>query len=111
MKLRSKSTGCMLHFRVTDRATGKTWPLYPEGNLALRQFIKMCGRPHMIIQYAHYIGSKLEEKGHKNPIIKVKSFAGLNFRPLQPLIDPEANLMEAEYSTFSHAQWILPLKE
>ena len=73
--------------------------------------MKMCGRPHMLIQYAHHLGRKLEEKGHKDPIIKVISYAGLNYRPVQPYIDPEVDLMKAEYSTFSHAKWILPMKE
>jgi len=65
----------------------------------------------MLIQYAHHLVRKLEEKGHKNPIIKVISYAGLNYRPVQPYIDPEVDLMKAEYSTFSHAKSILPMKE
>ena len=71
----------------------------------------MCMRPHMIIQFAHFLGGKLEEQGIRDPIIKVKSLVSLNYRPSKTLIDPEANLMEKEYSTFSHADWILPLKE
>jgi vitamin K-dependent gamma-carboxylase len=111
MKLRTKMNGCMVHFRVTDRETGKTWSVYPKGNLTFRQHMRMCARPHMIIQYAHHLGRKLEERGHKNPIIKVVSYAGLNYRKPQPFIDPNVNLMEAEHSTFSHADWILPMKE
>lgn len=65
----------------------------------------------MIIQYAHLLGKRLEDKGIDNPIIKVNSWVRLNFRPWQRLIDLDVNMVEEEYVTFSSAKWILPLKE
>lgn len=110
MKLRSKKY-CRLNFIAINPQTGKTWEMRSESHLNYRQFSKMCQRPHMIIQYARYLGKRLEDKGIKGSIIKVNSRARFNFRPWRRMIDPDANIMKEEYSTFSHAKWILPLKE
>jgi hypothetical protein len=110
MKLRSKKY-CHLNFLATDPATGKTWEIRTEDILTFRQFSKMCQQPRMIYQYAQYLGKKLESEGIKNPIIKVNSWARFNFRPFKRMIDPDANLYEEEFTTFSSAKWILPLGE
>ena len=110
MKLRDKG-GCRLHFFVTNPETGETWPIPAEPYLALRQFIRMCQRPHMIIQFAHYLDKEMEEAGINNPIINARTLVSLNYRPSQALIDPDVNLTEEEYSIFKHAEWIVPLKE
>ena len=65
----------------------------------------------MIIQYAHFLGHKMEKDGIKDPIINIKSLISLNYRPRQAIIDPNVNMMDVDYSTFRHADWILPLKE
>jgi len=110
MKLRDKGE-CRLGFFATNRETGET-SLIPLGRfLAVRQFIRMCQRPHMIIQFAHFLGKKLEEEGISNPIITARTLVSLNYRPPQSLIDPDVNLTEEEYSVFKHSKWILPLKE
>ena len=110
MKLRSKQN-CQLTFIATNPQTGGTWVIFPEGNLDYRQYLRMCRRPHMIIQYAHALGKKMENLGIQNPIIKINSMISLNYRPLHRMIDPDVNILKEEYSTFSHAEWILPLKE
>ena len=110
MKLRTKGN-CQVNFIATNPETEETWVIFPQGNLILRQFSKMCIRPHMIFQYGQYLGKQLETQGVKSPIIKINSLASLNFRPRQRMIDPDVNILKEEYSTFSHAKWILPLKE
>ena len=110
MKLRSKYE-CRLRFFATDPETGETWHIFGKFPVSLKQYLKMCQRPHMIIQFAHYLGDKLEEQGIRDPIIRVDSRVSLNYRPLHIMVDREVNLMEKEYSTFSHADWIVPLKE
>ena len=110
MKLRSKEN-CSVNFMATNPKTGETWPIFPAGNLDYRQFKIMCGHPRMIAQYAKYLGARLEREGEiENPIIKVISKVSLNFRPHQPIIDPEANLLEVDTSPFHHAKWITSLK-
>ena len=65
----------------------------------------------MIIQYAHHLGKLLEEQGVHSPIVKARTLVAYNYRPPQTMIDPGVNLLEEEYYTFRHANWILPLKE
>jgi vitamin K-dependent gamma-carboxylase len=110
MKIRSKEN-CQVNFIATNPQTDNTWVIFPEGNLRYRQFRKMCKHPHMIFQYANFLGKQLEAQGIQDPIIKINSLVSLNFRPRQRMIDPDVNILKEEYSTFSHAKWILPLKE
>jgi hypothetical protein len=110
MKLRDKGA-CRLGLFATNRETGETSLIPLDQFLAARQFIRMCQCPHMIIQFAHFLGKELEEEGINNPIITARTLVSLNYRPPQPLIDPDVNLTEEEYSIFKHAEWILPLKE
>ena len=110
MMLKSKHP-CHLRFLATDPQTGKTWHISGKGHVSLKQYARMCTQPSMIIQFAHSLGGQLEEQGIHDPVIKVKSLVSLNYEPLQFMIDPEVNLQEKKYSTFSHADWILPLKE
>jgi len=110
MKLRGKYP-CRIGFFATDPESMETWPIPVVDKINRTQLRKMCRRPHMIIQYARYLGRELEKAGIQNPIIKVKSSVSLNYRPSQKMIDPDVNLVEQEYSTFRHAEWILPLQE
>jgi len=109
MKLR-EMTPCKLLFIATDVETGEKWPILLDKHLIKIQYDSMCFRPHMIIQYAHYLGKKMEETGIVSPVINAMSMASLNYRPPQPMIDPEVNLAVAEYPFFKHADWILPLE-
>jgi vitamin K-dependent gamma-carboxylase len=110
MKLRSKR-GCRIVFIAKNPATGETWPIDIRRNLTPKQISKMCSRPNMILQYAHYLGDELTGQGYKNPIVTVRSSLSMNSRPVQALIDPEINLLEKEYSIFQHSDWIVPLKK
>ena len=65
--------------------------------------------PDMIIQYAHFIVNRLQEIGHRNVIIHVRSQAKLNDRPLQTFIDPKANLAVLPRD-LKHSNWIVPLE-
>ena len=65
----------------------------------------------MIIQYAHFVGKELTRMGIKTPSLTVEVRSSLNSRPSQLAIDPEANLMEKNYSIFRHSDWIVLLEE
>jgi vitamin K-dependent gamma-carboxylase len=110
MKIRSKEK-CGLRFIATNPETGEKWPILAENHLVGNQYPNMCKKPHMLIYYAHYLKDKLKETGINNPIITATTFVSLNYRPLQPIVDPNLNLANEEYSIFKHADWILPLKE
>ncbi|MGV7221099.1 MAG: HTTM domain-containing protein [Nitrospinales bacterium] len=109
MKTRDKGD-CRLRFIATDPESKETWALSAENHLTLKQFYKMCKHPQMIIQYAHYLTDDLKKKGISDPIITARTLVSFNYRPPQPLIAPNVNLAKESYSTFSHASWIMPLK-
>lgn len=110
MKIRSKEK-CGLRFAATNPVTGEKWPILAENHLIGNQYPNMCRKPHMLIYYAHYLRDKIKETGISNPIITVVTSVSLNYRPLQPIVDPNLNLANEEYSIFKHANWILPFKE
>ena len=105
MKLRSKRG--YISFVVKNPETGEEKQVNMEGDLTTKQFIKMAGKPDMIIQYAHLIRDRLIEKGVKNPVVYAKTSASLNYRSVKTLIDPSVNLAEVEYSPWHHNEWIL----
>ena len=107
MKLRDKDADITI--TATNPQTGETWKIDINDDLTSRQKRKMSTRPHMIIQYAHFLRDKLEAQGIQNPIIKARVKASLNGRPYMPLIDPNANLAEEEYSLFTHNPWVVQL--
>jgi len=108
MKLRDKDADSVSFFAKNPQ-TGEAWEVDIKEDLNSRQRRKMSSRPHMIIQYAHYLRDKMEAKGIENPIIKADVQVSLNGRPPQHMIDPNANLAEEEYSYFTHNYWITQL--
>jgi uncharacterized membrane protein YphA (DoxX/SURF4 family) len=107
MKLRDKDG--QIAFIVTDPATEKTWVVDLSQDLNARQIGKMSTRPDMILQYAHHLKARAQAQGIENPVVRVDSWAGLNGRPLQQMIDPAVNLADLPQTVFARAPWILPL--
>lgn len=110
MKLRTKSA--ITVFFVTDPATGQTWEIDTSNVLTDRQYDKMSNRPDMILQFAHAIRDQFQRSGRiENPIVRVDSWASLNGRPTQQLIDPTVDLAQEPATIFGHYPWVLPLQE
>jgi hypothetical protein len=109
MKLRSKR-GFIL-FRVQDGDSDTSQIVDPSERLSYRQLRKLSTRPYLILLYAHHLRDRAIAQGMKKPIVNAFSFASLNGRPFQPLIDPNANLADTSYPVFSHADWIVPLRQ
>ncbi|MGV7220561.1 MAG: HTTM domain-containing protein [Nitrospinales bacterium] len=110
MKLNSKNQ-CRMSFIATDPGTRESWSITNKGVIDDRQYGKICPHPMLVVQYAKYLGRKLEESGVNNPIIRVKSSYSLNYGPVQTLINPEANLLEVDTNPFGKVDWIVPLKK
>jgi vitamin K-dependent gamma-carboxylase len=110
MKLNSKRQ-CRMNFIATDLGTGESWPIASKGVIDIRQYSKICPQPMLVVQYAKYLGRTLEGSGVANPIIRVKSEYSLNYRPVQTLIYPNVNLLEADTNPFGKVDWIVPLKQ
>ncbi len=97
-------------FVVTDPATGKEWDLNPRQYLTRVQLTQMLSRPHMIVQFAHYLGQRLQADGCGDVEIHARITAALNGREAQYLIDPAIDLIQVAYPWWGHAEWIMPLE-
>lgn len=106
MKLRSKRG--RVKFVVKDPDTDRTFDVDNEEYLNSRQERKMAARPAMILQFAHHLRDYYREQGMENVEIYADSFARLNGREEQRLIDPSVDLAKVEWSIFP-ADWIVPL--
>ncbi len=105
MKLRDKDSDST--FIVT--ADGETFRLNNWDYLTDRQVGKMSSRPHMMVQYAHYLEDEFRAQGYQDVEVRADVWASLNGREIQRLIDPDFDLTTESYPWFGHAEWILPL--
>jgi hypothetical protein len=108
MKLREKVSEGV--FIVTDTKTGEEWTVRPREHLTQVQERKMAGRPHMIVQFAHYLAEHFGQKRQTEVQVRAHITASLNGRTPQLLIDPEVDLSKVPYPWWGHAEWILPLE-
>lgn len=67
--------------------------------------------PVMIVQFAHYIGAELNDRGFQNPEVYAHTKISLNGRPPYPIVDSTVNLLKLEHHLFKADNWIIPLKE
>ncbi len=105
MKLRSKSGDT--RFVVKDKKADATWAVEPSDFLNSRQVRKMSARPDMILFFAHWLRDYYDEQGIDVEVY-ADSFARLNGRDSQRLIDPSVNLADQPWSIW-HSDWIVPL--
>ena len=98
------------YFYVTDPGTGDAWVVDPGDYLTSIQQRKMNSRPHMVVEFAHYLEGQMRAQGRQDVEIRARFFASLNGRKPQMLIDPEVDLTEVLYPWMGHADWILPLE-
>ena len=86
----------------------KKTPVFDE--LLYWQYDKMNGRPDMILQYAHHVARKERRKTGHSVEVRAVTWASLNGRPPQTLIDPAVDLAKQPRSLWP-ATWILPLDQ
>jgi hypothetical protein len=95
---------------VTDPATGETWTRDPMGAVSGRRYNRVQSNPALIHQYAVHIKKQLVEQGRPDCEVRVESFAILNGRPAQRMIDPTVDITTAP-SRWGYFPWVLPLEE
>ena len=95
---------------VTDPATGETWTRSPFGAVSGRRYARFQSNPGLIWQYAMHIKQQMAEQGHPDCEVRVESFATLNGRPSQRLIDPSVDITTAP-ARLGYFSWVLPLEE
>jgi hypothetical protein len=96
-------------FRVVDNDSGESWVVYPRERLSAFQHRMMTTQPDMILSYGHYLDKEWNDKGHEDVSVYADSWASLNGRPRQRLIDPNADLAE-QREGWGHKEWIVPLE-
>lgn len=94
------------NFKIVNPETGSQFYINNSNFLTSFQEKQMATQPDFILEYAHYLAEKYQEK---NQVIEVyvESYVALNGRSSQPFIDPNVNLVAAKES-FKKKQWILP---
>lgn len=93
-------------YKVVDRATGRRWTVNPATELSILQHKQMRTQPDMILDYAHHIADRNRAEG-RDVEVYAESFASLNGRRTQRLIDPEVDLAVTRYGDDG---WIVPLE-
>lgn len=73
------------------------------------QALSLARDPDMILQFAHYVAEKFRKDGFESTEVRVQSYASLNGRPPQVMIDPEVDLA-AQPRNLWPKRWIMPLE-
>ena len=108
MKLRGKHGRAT--FRVSSPTSGESWLVDPRAELNDWQYRKLCGRPDMVLEYAHHLADRMAGEGHGQVEVRANVVASLNSRPAQRLIDPDVDLSQVEWTFVAPSPWILPLE-
>jgi hypothetical protein len=108
MKLRSKDARTA--FFARDPTTGAVYEIDSRERLTSWQERKMTGRPDMILEFARYIASEMEENGIPGAEVYVRSEARLNGRRAQVFVDPDVNLAVESWG-IRPTRWVRPLTE
>jgi len=101
----AEKTGCV-DFYTLNPTTGRRERLAGKDCLTPRQEMMMAQDPDLIRAFARRLSSELQTPGGATAPIYAESFATMNGRPSQRLIDPAVNLAGRLSSG-----WILPLKD
>jgi vitamin K-dependent gamma-carboxylase len=106
MKLRGKSGSLSLY--VFDPDSYSTEAVNLRDHLTPRQIDKMSTRPHMMLQFAHYLADQQRAQGRDNFSIHARAWVSLNGRDWQLMIDPQVDLASQPRDIW-HKTWVLPL--
>ena len=108
MKLRDKESRG--EFLVRD-AEGKLVGRHDADEfLESFQVRKVMTRPYLMLQLADRIAGQMEAEGVEGAQVFAEIECSLNGRRYQEFIDPEVDLVEAEWG-WGHAGWVVPLRE
>ena len=79
-------------FTVFDKNSNRKWTVKKKDYLTPQQDRMVSTQPDMILQFAHFLQKKYEEKYTTKVGVKARVYVALNGRPSRLLIDPEADL-------------------
>ena len=96
-------------FTVREPSSGRELSVFPSDYLTAQQEKQMSFQPDMILEFAHYLAQKMQEKGWKDVAVYAEAYVSMNGRRSQLLIDPTVDLAKQSNSLW-HKAWILPQK-
>ena len=102
----TEKTG-LVHYRVSDEDTDRTWLVTPDDYLTPLQVERMSFQPDLIHQTARIIAADFARQGYDQVEVKAEAFVSWNGRPNARLIDPDVNLAEIKPG-IAPMSWILP---
>ncbi|SFW30141.1 Vitamin K-dependent gamma-carboxylase [Sinomicrobium oceani] len=105
MMLRGK--GGYIHFKVVDKATGKTEMIYPKDRLSPKQRRIVATKPDVIWQFAQRLKKEYAARGQDVAVYALGKVS-VNLRPAATFIDPKTDLAAEKWDPFRHSSWILP---
>lgn len=97
-------------FYVKDPLTNRSGETMMDNDLTANQEKMMATQPDMILQYAHYLKQKYQQRGIADPEIRVECYVTLNGSGSRLFIDKTVDLTKEEDS-FCAKDWILPFEE
>jgi vitamin K-dependent gamma-carboxylase len=107
MMLRAKSG--TLKYTVIDKATNNTIPINLNDYLTTKQRRSIRTKPDMIWQFTQRLKQKFAKEG-KTVSIYAQCYVSINGKPSKQFIDPKVDLAQIDWNSFSHSDWLLPLK-
>ncbi len=105
MMLRNKSGS--ISFRVVNNQTQMQEFIDKYPDLSRKQVNKLATHPDFVWQYVQRLKVKYREKGWTDFSIYAIGYCQLNKRERGPMIDPNYDLVNAEWSPFKSHDWII----
>ncbi len=98
-----------VEFGVATGNDDRTFLVYPRDELTPLQYKMMSTQPDMIHEYARHLRQRYEKLGHARVRVYADTWASLNGRPGQRLIDPRVDIGNEPRSLWPKP-WIVPLE-
>ena len=98
-------------FETEDRAQEPAyiwWNYLRE--LTYAQGMHLSMQPFLLREYARHVAEQWENENGRRPAIRAETFVSLNFRPTQPVVDPQADLASVPLLHLRHNPWIVQLQ-
>lgn len=104
MMLRSR-TGYTI-FKIVDKKTNKILQSEQLAKLTTKQYNSMATKPDMIWQTSQRIKKEFAEQ-NTEVAVYATTMVSINGKPMKRLINPDADLAQAEWNYFFHNDWVL----
>ncbi|MCW9708176.1 HTTM domain-containing protein [Fodinibius salsisoli] len=97
-------------YEVYNPETDRRWEAANYDFLTPNQEKMMATQPDMILQFAHYLENYYQDKGIKDPEIRVKAHVTLNNHKNKLLVDPSVDLTKVKRG-FTPKYWLNPFND